>query len=551
MTNSKFLLKIKYFFLAILLWQLISVGLLSVGVWTFDVALVNTVLLALAIAVVSKLDALRLFLLSLPFMIVLPNVAIANLPMWRVLLIWLFGMVLLKAIYQNYQRKIGLKKFIVQFWQQNLASWDKWLIILAIFAAMSVVLSVFISHGAKQIIFLINCYLLYLTVLLVVQTEQEKSKFQNALLYSLLITVGLGYLQYLLTFYFSTYYFWQYWAVMISGIYYGQPLGEVLTYSNSWFSAGGSGQALRMFGIMQDTHSFGVVVMLALALWIGIQTKLANSTDKIMKLLKSQTREFWLVFVLLAFAIIACGTRGIWVAMLVPLVVTAWMWLRRPQWRKLVALSSLSYLTVIVLFVISPWISYGLNLIRTIDSDDNFIERAQSIYDLEEASNVGRLEIWQESIKYAATHPFGTGYGNFIVSLVESIPENTTYEQVASLEDTRYNLPQKFITAHSLYLHILVELGIIGLILFFVVWLLIAYAIYQKIAATNFELSRTNFLAVSLGLVLLWLLAYGIFDVTILNERVLLYLMSVLACLNLIIPRTALANNGILIKNRK
>ena len=40
------------------------------------------------------------------------------------------------------------------------------------------------------------------------------------------------------------------------------------------------------------------------------------------------------------------------------------------------------------------------------------------------------------------------------------------------------------------------------------------------------------------GLAVAWLLAYGIFDVTILNERVLIYLMIILAVINFSILQT-------------
>ena len=46
------------------------------------------------------------------------------------------------------------------------------------------------------------------------------------------------------------------------------------------------------------------------------------------------------------------------------------------------------YAIVIGLFIISPLISQGLNAVRTYDVDDNFLDRASSIYDLSENSNL-------------------------------------------------------------------------------------------------------------------------------------------------------------------
>ena len=96
-----------------------------------------------------------------------------------------------------------------------------------------------------------------------------------------------------------------------------------------------------------------------------------------------------------------------------------------------------------------------------------------------------------------------------------------------------YNLPQKFVTAHSLYLHILVEIGILGIILFAIFWWHVAKQIWSAIIESEFAYSKLNLFFVSTAIILLWLLAYGLFDVTILNERVLLYLMAILALLNM------------------
>jgi hypothetical protein len=51
----------------------------------------------------------------------------------------------------------------------------------------------------------------------------------------------------------------------------------------------------------------------------------------------------------------------------------------------------------------------------------------------------------------------------------------------------------------------------------------------------DFKLSKTNLVLLNFGLVISWLLAYGVFDVTILNERVLLYLMILVALINFLI----------------
>lgn len=521
-----------------MLWQLISIALIAVGVWPQLVAVLNLFLLAILFVILPRVNALGLFLLSLPFMIALPGVyisALVGMPMWRLLVIWLFIVALTKYTINLYKgsgksRDFSISREIKTFWKDRLQIWDKWLLVLLGLGVLSLLVARYPAHGLKQIIFIINIYLLYLVYLLVVETSEQYKSLLHYLKSSLLITVLLGFVQYFLSLFYAPYYFWQYWATLVSSSYYGQSLAEVLSYSNSWFSADGGGQSLRMFGILQDTHAFSVIVIFALALF------LAKSFSK--EIFKSW--KFWLGLTALCFAIIASGTRGVWLSMLSPAVVVIFLMIRYKV-RVLALLPLISYGLVIILFVLSPFISMGLNWVRTVNSDDNFLERAGSIYDLDESSNVGRLEIWKSSLNYAINHPLGTGYGNFISSITDT--QNESFEQVGDQKNLRFNLPQKFITAHSLYLHLLVELGLLGLIAFGAIWLGFFKKVWTYLKSVKFESTDQSQLLINIGLALIWLLAYGLFDVTILNERVLLYLMAIMAVVNFLLRNKQLTSS--------
>jgi O-antigen ligase len=235
--------------------------------------------------------------------------------------------------------------------------------------------------------------------------------------------------------------------------------------------------------------------------------------------------EYYVVWYAIRFtglAIILSGTRGIWVGMLLPLCIVVYFYAKR--WNRAVMKKLLvSFGLILLFFALTPAINYGLNLIRAGTFKENFLDRARSIYDLREDSNVGRLIIWKNSLVYATKHPFGTGYGNFIVSLVPDIPPGSSYADVASAPNLRYNLPQKFVSAHSLYLHLLVEVGIFGLIIFLLYYWKYLQAVWRFFwKYVNDKNLYTVFVA-SIGLTVLWFLAYGVFDITIFNDKVLLY----------------------------
>ena len=106
-----------------------------------------------------------------------------------------------------------------------------------------------------------------------------------------------------------------------------------------------------------------------------------------------------------------------------------------------------------------------------------------------------------------------------------------------------FNLPQKFITAHSLYLHLLVELGLLGLMAFGAIWLGFFKKVWTYLRSVKFESTDQSQLLLNIGLALIWLLAYGLFDVTILNERVLLYLMALMAVVNFLLRNKQLTSS--------
>ncbi len=533
---------------ALVLWQFISVGLMAVGTWPNEVAIVNALLLAGFILFATPFNSVLLIIVSIPFFVVLPNPLLANFPMWRPLFALLFIVWLMRLLVS--QRVWLLKFFAIKRWNSDgpmsgakfreivshafsrinsrLRAWDKVAILFLVLAFCSLLIARFPVHGLKQILFLVNVYLFYIVIVNVVTDESKLKQLIRYTRYSLIIMVALGFVQYLSTLFAMPYYFWQYWATMVSSLYYGIPLGNVLAYSNSWFSASGGNQALRMFGILPDTHAFGVVCIFLLAYLVPF----LNRAKAVIA-----NQRYWLAGIFLAgFGVMASGTRGVWASMLAPIGLAVLFYFRgpiKPFFKKMLIV----YAMIIALFIVSPLVSKGLNFVRTFDVDDSFLNRASSIYDLSESSNAGRLEIWKNSAMFAASHPFGVGYGNFITSIVSSIPENATYEQLSAMKNLRYNLPEGFITAHSLYLQLLVELGFAGLLAFALYWWEYFEKLWKFIKKHGAEMTLYSSLVVSLGLAFVWILAYGVFDLTILNDRVLQYVFVSLAISGLIFAK--------------
>ena len=90
------------------------------------------------------------------------------------------------------------------------------------------------------------------------------------------------------------------------------------------------------------------------------------------------------------------------------------------------------------------------------------IGRLISSFDVSEGSNLGRFEIWRDALEKFAVQPLGVGLGNYAVSAVNDVGLRNP------------------ITAHNLYLDLLVETGIFGFAAFVVLLILTLYKLLHK-----------------------------------------------------------------------
>ncbi len=523
---------------------LIITGLVGVGTLPAEAGWVSFGIVS-ALILISPIFYGALFtIIGIPFYIILPNPWLVELTMWRPLFAVLFLCWFAHFIWQVIQKsktrqpqkatnsfkswKVYLKQF-----DDWINPWDKFIALFLFIALISLVFARFQVYGFKQLLFIVNILLLYWVVSRATVSTQQFLLLRKTVLGSLLVITALGFLQYLLTFFSEPYYFWQYWALMISKAYYGVPLAEVLIYSNSWFTSGTGVKALRMFGVLQDTHAFGILAVFALGLstsYLKVQSSLTANTVwvRFKNFVVAQRKIVWLAILLSSLAVVLSGTRGIWIGML-PVSILCLMFLYFKLQQRNIKLLLIAQGLVVFWLVVSPLLTLTFNWVRSFDVDDSLLKRASSIYDLSESSNVGRLQIWQESISFAVQNPLGTGYGNFITSVVDNIPPSVSFESVADDVNKTYNLPQKYITAHNLYLHLLVELGVIGLAGFAAIVITVLGVIWRLIKYG--QDSGTVLIALSLAFSMLWLLSYGFFDLTILNDRVLMFTVLLLTLL--------------------
>lgn len=529
----------KYQIGVLLLWQLLSVYLMATGVWPASVAWLNLVLLLGYIILSPAFSGLLLVVASIPFYIVLPQPYSDTLSMWRPVVAVLFLKSLclssrgvsLRATWQSclslvtkfrLPRSQSLPRndktiSIVEKGWRSLFTYEKLGLVLFILAVLSLALARYPLRGASQLLFLLNIFLIYPVM---VWAVKSRTQFVRLLTYGALssgVVIALGYIQFTATLFSTTYYFWQYWAIRVASLYYGLSLAKVLQYSNSWVTVQGESKTLRMFSVMTSSHAFAMVCVLFLAFALPLLFVRVKKEIGVVESGRSFVRGVWVVVVFACLALIISGTRGVWAGMIPALLFVGFLyyWTR---FKHYVVPVFAAMLMVVILFEASPLLDRAFTWVRN-SGGEGTLERVASIIDPEETSNAGRLEMWKAASKYALKHPLGVGYGNFVVTLSQN--QDVSFEEVARQENNTYNLPQRYITAHSLYLQLLVELSVVGLLLFGLFWLAFFHRAWRYVASQR--VTAESVFITTLFLVFIWFLAYGVFDVTWLNDKILLY----------------------------
>lgn len=541
--NSKIILWL------LVVYQLASVYLMATGTAPLELAWVNLSLSMAYILLAPTYFAVLFLLVSIPFFITFPNFYSDTMSTWRLLFLWLFVVWLFRSwlgefkdsgLPNFFKRVMEATQIFVKKLFRNFSLWDVFIGLFGLICLVSLSWANYKVPGLKHLIFLTNLYFLYIVVVNVVKTRTQIVEIIKYSAISLGVVVVLGYLQFIGTFFVPQYYFWQYWATMVSKVYYGLSLANVLIYSNSWFSYTGPNIDLRMFSIMPDSHSFAMIAALLMTFLLPltyIYDKAKVFTKRPLPVVPNRVNYYiWAAVRFSGLAVIFSGTRGVWVGLLAPLLLSALFYIKRIA-RPAMKMIFGSLIMIVILFLLSPLINYGLHAIKFQSYKENFLSRAESIYDLKEESNANRLLIWQHSLTYFTQHPFGVGYGNFVVSLVPDSARSLPFEEVSNYKNYRYNLPQKFVTAHSLYLNILVELGIMGIALFGLIFLAYFKKVWDFIRSIDFSDTLLSFFVVNTAFMVLWFLAYSVFDVTMFNDKILMYLFVSLALSGIIIKR--------------
>ncbi|KKS65978.1 MAG: hypothetical protein UV36_C0038G0006 [Parcubacteria group bacterium GW2011_GWC2_42_6] len=338
------------------------------------------------------------------------------------------------------------------------------------------------SWAGRKILFLVSVAPMFLLARYFYLSPGSKhsqfatGKFSWAIIIPAIISAFIALAQFLSQFLFGIDTVMEFWSRYIAPLWWGQNFGGLVISNPSWLVALGGQTIMRAIGLFPDPH------MLAFYLGMVMPLVLAG-------LLFSEKYKKTLLGVFFLLLIVFCLTfsRGGYLGLIASLALVA-----VKAWPALSAAARKFMLSCLAL-VILLFLWFGASP----------VVRLISIFDLNEGSNAGRLANWSQSLAVAKSNPLlGVGSGNYSFAVEPSADYRNS------------------ISSHNLYLDILAELGIFGLLAWLAVWLAVGRGFIKLKLAGN---QSAFLLGIYGGLV--YFAVHSVFETAMFNPIIAAFLM--------------------------
>lgn len=509
--------------------QMIAVMLMVLGVLPQESSYFILAIMCYGFYKMDLIDSLKLFIISLPFFTALPESRLSDsMSMWRILIIVLF----IKMMMGQCAHSVCGMNFVASvknIFLKNIPTKEKTyyrlfiFFILFIFAnIISLVGAHYIGAGIKKILFILNISFLFPILQSAIKTREDATTIMNYMLKCSIAVVFVGYFQLLLTFFVPLFKFWQFWTNSVINVFYGRNLSELLSYSNTWFSYYDVLPAtLRMFSVFPDSHSFSMFVLFSMPLILFFA---ADKEEK-------RRKGLILLIPICLLALFFSGSRGVWASYLPAVFVSLFIFVdmkskmnnfkdlffRMTKGSQESANARTIILSMLIFFILMPVSGFVLRKNQEVQlarvgaeisdfEEEAMFKRLVSISNLSEASNMGRIEIWSRTMRSINDHYFfGIGAGNFPLILDEELG---TAKMGSS--------------AHNIYFDVAAETGVVGLLFFvLIIFEILRYSlnIFKRCRVSD----HMRIFAGAFFAYFLWIAFYGLFDVVLLNDKVLIF----------------------------
>lgn len=497
--------KVLYFVVAM---EAVVLLLTAFGFLPRIATLYEIIILIVYLALLKPMQALRLFILSIPWIVAVPLGGYDQFQTWRILILEVF----ILALAYNWNSFVGAAKkgakSLFKFFKLSKIDLAFWF-----FIAASLILLLFnggfLIPGAKYVITLLNLYGIFVTARFIIDSREDRGVVLRTVAISGLVIIIAGFIQLIMFLRMEPAYFWQYWVNTFIPVIYGNEYAQVSAESNTWFSYyPNQPTGLRMFSLMPGTQVFALVGILLFPHLVALKEKASAKGDI------SNYKWWYAAVVITALGIVLTSVRASLVGSLLPLAVLAFLYFKNKVDKEWFKKGTFAILIFLALFVLSPVIQRGLNLIAINDTTGSLFSRSKTLFEKDYESNRARLIIWEESIKSIARHPFaGVGMSNFALVFEEG-QNAKNYGDLVSKKESFVNVARKHISAHNIYLQVLVESGLAGLAFFFYFLCVVlnkTYLIFKGKILDNIG-EEQKLYALLFGVSFLWILGHSMFD---------------------------------------
>ena len=385
------------------------------------------------------------------------------------------------------------------------------------------------ERALRKTLFLFNIIPLYFISASIIKNKIQINKIISISIVAALLAGIIGLIQFGSQFIIGQEKIANFWREIISPIFYGESFGAQIISLPSWFVNISGETYLRSFGFFPDPHMFSfylglIIPMVLVFLIFGREEKKEGEVTpprfqkkhnlegdirecrlrekltkaNIFQWTKNNRRRhdvvspsiIFIILTILISSVLLSFSRGGYLGMfagLFSVIILSWKFL-------------IPKIKVVIFLIILA------GIISLLIPQNPIANRINSIINLEEGSNAGRLIIWQQAADVFREHPIsGVGIGNYSFYL---FPEE------------KYRTP---IYAHNTYLDIASEMGIFALIAWIGIFLSCFWQLFKIIKKT----ADKNLRIISIGLFggLVWFSVHCFFETPIYSPQVLAMLM--------------------------
>ncbi|NTU67081.1 MAG: O-antigen ligase family protein [Candidatus Moranbacteria bacterium] len=286
-----------------------------------------------------------------------------------------------------------------------------------------------IDWSSRKLLFLFSVFPLYFIATNIITSQERRDNILKALVWGGFFAAILGIFQFSMQFVIGIDGVYGFWAKNVAPLFLGRAFSEAVLQNPSWLVDVSGKTLLRATATFPDPHMFsfflGMLIPMALGLYMN-----------------SRKTIYAIILTALILTDMLTFSRGGYLGLVAAAIALVALFWRNISSRYKLGMIFLSVALFLVMIIPGPISS-----------------RFISSFDLNEGSNAGRLKIWKEAGEVILEHPlFGVGLGNYPLEI----------KPTASYREPIY--------AHSLYLDIATETGVLNSLIWIMLELALGYA---------------------------------------------------------------------------